>query len=66
MATTASVDGTDKPRSIGQHGGHWELVASEKEEDIFEGVGMEWVAPERRNFANLEVGSRKRKSEEEL
>jgi len=42
--------------------GHWESIASEREEDIFGAVGMEWVAPERRNFANLDV--RKRKGEE--
>ncbi|KAG8214535.1 hypothetical protein J3R82DRAFT_9596 [Butyriboletus roseoflavus] len=59
----ATTDEIDKQRSIEQHGGYWELVASEKEEDIFEAVGMEWVAPERRNFANLNVGSKKRKTE---
>jgi len=42
------------------------LVASEKEEDILEAVGMGWVAPERRNFANLDARLRKRKTEEEV
>ncbi|KAF8442991.1 hypothetical protein L210DRAFT_3151472 [Boletus edulis BED1] len=64
-AATASVDDCDKQRSIEQHSGYWELVASEMEEEILEAVGMGWVAPERRNFANLDVRSRKRKTEEE-
>lgn len=65
MATTTCVDEIDKRRSIEQHGGYWELVTSEREEDIFEAIGMEWVTPERRNFANLDVRSRRRKTEEE-
>ena len=65
-AAVASIDDIDKQKSIEQYGGYWELVASEKEEDILEAVGMGWVAPERRNFANLDVRSRKRKAEEEL
>lgn len=64
MATTASADEIDKQKSVEQHGGYWELVASEREEDIFEAVGMEWVTAERRNFANLDVRSRKRKTAE--
>ncbi|KAF8555750.1 hypothetical protein OG21DRAFT_823765 [Imleria badia] len=62
-ATVTSGDDVDKERSVEQHGGYWESVASEKEEDILESVGMGWVAPERRNFANLDVRSRKRNSE---
>lgn len=64
-ATLASIDEADKQKSIEQHGGFWELVTSEREEDILEAVGIGWVAPERRNFANLNVRSRKRKTEEE-
>lgn len=64
QGAVASVDDVYKQRSIEQHGGYWELVVSEREEDILEAVGMGWVAPERRNFANLDVRSRKRKSEE--
>ncbi|KAI9573661.1 hypothetical protein HD554DRAFT_2167226 [Boletus coccyginus] len=63
-AAIASIDDIDKQRSIEQHGGYWELVASEKEEDILEAVGMGWVAPEKRNFANLDARLRKRKTEE--
>lgn len=61
-ATMASIDAVDKQRNIEQYGGYWELVAGEKEEDILEAVGMGWVPPERRNFANLDGRSRKRKA----
>ena len=47
-----------------QRGGYWELIASEREEDIFSAVRMEWVAPERRNFTNLDGRSKRRKREE--
>ncbi|KAJ3556503.1 hypothetical protein NM688_g1994 [Phlebia brevispora] len=33
--------------------GHWELVASEAEEDIFRELNMPYVQPEKRNFAFL-------------
>lgn len=65
-ATTTCVDEIEKQRSVEQHGGYWELIASEREEDIFEAVGMEWVAPERRNFTNLDGRSRRRKTGEDL
>lgn len=66
MATTTCVDDVEKQWSIEQHGGYWELVASEKEEDIFEAVRMEWVSPERRNFTNLNGQRRKQKTGEDL
>lgn len=65
-AITTSIDDVDKQRSIEQHGGYWELVASEKEEDIIEAIQMEWVPPKRRNFANLDVPLRKRKVEDKF
>jgi DNA polymerase beta len=42
--------------SVRQYGGYWDLVegVSAKEEDIFEAVRMEWVAPDRRNFQFLD------------
>ncbi|KAF9220891.1 hypothetical protein BS17DRAFT_820090 [Gyrodon lividus] len=41
---------------VKKYGGYWDLVegVSAKEEDIFEAVGMEWVAPDRRNFEFLD------------
>lgn len=63
-AATTCIDEVEKQWSIEQYGGYWELVASEREEDIFEAVGMEWVAPERRNFTNLDVRSKKRRGED--
>ncbi|KAG9315847.1 hypothetical protein JVU11DRAFT_3496 [Chiua virens] len=61
-AATTQVDDMDK-RSIEEQGGYWEMMTSDKEKDIFEAIRMEWVAPEKRNFANLNVRSRKRKTE---
>ncbi|KIJ62545.1 hypothetical protein HYDPIDRAFT_157267 [Hydnomerulius pinastri MD-312] len=60
-------DATGDPRSefyseesVREHGGYWDFVegASEREEDIFDAVGMEWVAPDRRNFEFLDVLAR--------
>jgi DNA polymerase beta len=31
--------------------GYWELVKAETEEDVLEELGIEWIAPERRNFS---------------
>jgi DNA polymerase beta len=35
----------------GEEKGYWELVKAETEEEILKEVGMEWVEPEKRNFA---------------
>lgn len=36
--------------------GHWELLPSESEEQIFEELGLDWIDPEKRNFAFLRDG----------
>lgn len=33
--------------------GHWELLASATEDEIVRELGLEYVEPEKRNFANL-------------
>lgn len=40
--------------------GHWELVASETEEEILSELGMPWVEPEKRNFSFVLDGTKKR------
>ncbi|KAG8824049.1 hypothetical protein FRC19_002672 [Serendipita sp. 401] len=37
----------------------WELVATEKEEDVFRALGETWVDPTKRNFMNLALKRRK-------
>jgi DNA polymerase beta len=39
--------------------GYWELIASTTEEDIFEELGLQFVVPERRNFAFISPRERK-------
>ena len=39
--------------------GHWELVASETEEDIFSELGISYVEPHKRNFAFITNGTKK-------
>lgn len=40
--------------------GHWELVASETEEEILDQLNMPWVEPEKRNFSFLMADTGKR------
>ena len=40
--------------------GFWELVARETEEDILDQIGMEFVEPDKRNYAHVVRESRKR------
>lgn len=40
--------------------GHWELLPSETEEQVFDELGLAWVEPDKRNFAFLENGKRSR------
>lgn len=50
------LEGSDSSPS-----GHWRLVKSETEHDIFEELGMDFVEPEKRNFLFVS-GKRRRKS----
>jgi DNA polymerase beta len=38
-------------RSEEEEKGYWELVKAETEEEVLRELGMEWVEPEKRNFA---------------
>lgn len=46
-------NGIERPSGIEAHHGFWELVASETEEDIFEKLSMEWIAPADRSRLSL-------------
>ena len=45
----------------GSNNGHWELVASETEEQVMTALGMPWIEPEKRNFSFLQDNGGKRK-----
>jgi len=51
----------DASEGSGSSPGHWRLVKSATEHDIFEELGMDFIEPEKRNFLFLS-GKRKRKS----
>jgi DNA polymerase beta len=48
-------------RGSGSSPGHWRLVKSATEHDIFEELGMDFIEPEKRNFLFVS-GKRRRKS----
>lgn len=46
-------DGNDTPEDMwkaSESSGHWQLVKSATENDIFEELGMDFIEPEKRNF----------------
>ena len=51
-ATHLALDSTStRVENADEQEGRWELVGSKTENEIFEGLGMEYVEPSRRNFS---------------